>query len=352
MLSLKINSSTGSYDVRISSGLLSEGATADFGIIDADLVEPGRWNFAATETLIASESEKSLDSVSRMLRRMAEAGISRKSVVLALGGGTVQDVATLTFSLYMRGVQWTYIPSTLMSMVDSCVGGKSSINFEGRKNLIGNFFPPSEVLIDPSLAESQSAVGKISGLAEAAKIHFAKDEDSFEDFLRNPASLEPRTGGALDRLVFSTLEAKKWFIEQDEFDVGVRRLLNFGHTFGHALEAASSFRVPHGIAIGLGMLAAIEFSPVKNQTRVDILRVYLLRLLDPLKNDLATWRADVDWAVFENAITNDKKNSKEFLVFVIPKENGSLEVSSYSNSVGVIQRSAEAMRTAFSLVGA
>ena len=351
MLSLSVRSSVGSYDVRIASGLLAQGVTADFGIIDANLVEPERWKFTATETLLASEDEKSLDSVSRMLRRMADAKISRQSRVLALGGGTVQDVATLTFSLYMRGVQWMYIPSTLMSMVDSCIGGKSSINFEGRKNLIGNFFPPSEVLVDPSISASQSPLGKISGLAEAAKIHFASGGDSFQDFLENPASLEPGAGEDLDRLVWTTLTAKKWFIEEDEFDLGARRLLNFGHTFGHALEAASSFRIPHGIAIGLGMLAAVEFSSVKTQPLLEDLCVYLTGLLHPVKSDLAAWKTNVDWVTFRNGIAHDKKSSKDFLVFVIPHEDGSLKISSYSNTAEVIERSEEAMRTAFLRVG-
>ncbi len=351
MLSLNVRSSVSSYDVRIASGLLAQGVTADFGIIDANLVEPERWKFTATETLFASEDEKSLDSVSRMLRRMADAKISRQSTVLALGGGTVQDVATLTFSIYMRGVQWTYIPSTLMSMVDSCIGGKSSINFEGRKNLIGNFFPPSEVLVDPSISASQSALGKISGLAEAAKIHFARGGESFQDFLGNPASLEPGAGEDLDRLVWTTLTAKKWFIEEDEFDLGARRLLNFGHTFGHALEAASSFRIPHGIAIGLGMLAAVEFSSVKAQSLLDDLCVYLTRLLHPVTSELAAWKANVDWVGFRNGIAHDKKSSKDFLVFVIPHEDGSLKISPYSNRAGVIERSVEAMQTAFLRVG-
>jgi len=352
MLSLNVRSSVGTYDVRISSGLLAQGVTADFGIIDANLVGPDRWDFTATETLFASEDEKSLDSVSRMLRRMSNADISRQSRVLALGGGTVQDVATLTFSLYMRGIQWTYIPSTLMSMVDSCIGGKSSINFEGRKNLIGNFFPPSEVLVDPSLAASQSVLGKISGLSEAAKIHFASGGDSFQDFIENPASLEPLAGEDMDRLVWVTLTAKKWFIEEDEFDRGARRLLNFGHTFGHALEAASSFRIPHGIAVGLGMLAAVEFSPVKTQSLLDDLCVYLTRLLQPVSSELTIWKADVDWEVFRKGIAHDKKSSREFLVFVIPDEDGALKISSYPNEARVIERSVEAMHTAFLRVGA
>jgi len=351
MLTLNVRSSLGAYDVKISSGSLASGISADFGIIDANLVEPGRWNFTATETLFASEAEKSLDSVTRMLRRMADAKISRLSSVLALGGGTVQDVATLTFSLYMRGVQWTYIPSTLMSMVDSCIGGKSSINFEGRKNLIGNFFPPSEVLVDPSIVGSQSTLGKVSGLSEAAKIHFARGEDSFQDFLGNPASLKPAAGEDLDRLVWATLNAKKWFIEEDEFDLGSRRLLNFGHTFGHALEAASSFRIPHGIAIGVGMLAAVEFSSVKAQSLLDDLCVFLIRLLQPVKNELATWKSNVDWVIFREGIAHDKKSSKEFLVFVVPTKDGSLKISSYSNKAEVIERATEAMQTAFLRVG-
>ena len=180
--------------------------------------------------------------------------LTRGGSVIALGGGIVQDLGTMAASVYMRGVRWAYAPTTLMSMADSCIGGKSSLNVSGVKNLAGNIYPPASVVVDPDFITSLEVEDVAAGLGEAVKIAFCAGPEVFASFLRHyedRAHWEP--------LIEGVLTAKKWFIEIDEFDHAERRLLNFGHTFGHALEAATDFSVNHGVAVIMGMLAAGSF---------------------------------------------------------------------------------------------
>ncbi|HET9113462.1 MAG TPA: 3-dehydroquinate synthase family protein [Burkholderiales bacterium] len=204
----------------------------------------------------ATEKSKSLDQMSDVIIRLREAGATRKTVLIAVGGGVIQDIATFCASLYMRGIPWLYLPSTLLGMVDSCIGGKSAINVGPYKNIVGNYYPPEAVLIDPVLTKSLGAEQKVAGLCEAAKICYARGSDSFKRYM----ALEPGLdidGLELETLIELSLQSKKWFIETDEFDQNERLLLNFGHTFGHAIEGATDFRIGHGVAVGVGILAAV-----------------------------------------------------------------------------------------------
>lgn len=204
----------------------------------------------------ATEQAKSLDQMSDIIIKLREAGATRKTLLVAVGGGVIQDVATFCASIYMRGIPWVYLPTTLLGMVDSCIGGKSAINVGPYKNIVGNFYPPEEILIDPVLTDTLDAEQKVAGLCEAAKICYARGDDVFSHYL----ALQPRLNmkqQELAKLIELSLQAKRWFIEIDEFDQSERLLLNFGHTFGHALEGATHFRISHGVAVGVGILAAI-----------------------------------------------------------------------------------------------
>jgi len=210
----------------------------------------------------ATEEAKALEQTLPLFVALKDAGLGRSSELTAIGGGVVQDIATFLASLFMRGIPWSYVPTTLLGMADSCLGGKSSINVGPYKNLIGNFHPPSRIEILPAFARSLPAVEFAGGLAEAAKIAFCRGASSFADYER---LVEPVLGGhwqerQLAELLHATLAVKQWFIETDEFDQAERRLLNFGHTWGHALESATSFAIPHGLAVAIGMLAAIRFT--------------------------------------------------------------------------------------------
>ncbi len=263
--SFEIQSSGGPYTVEIKSYAFAEFIgrfSAAARIADAFFVPA--FEELATAALVpaifidAIEVNKSLDASPAVIERLRKGGANRQTELVAVGGGIVQDLSAFIASIYMRGLTWSYLPTTILGMVDSCIGGKSSINVGPYKNLVGTFHPPRQVLIDPALAQTLPEDQKASGLIEAAKICFCRGAESFERHLSYKPSVAIGTE-ALEAVIVNSLRAKKWFIEVDEFDKKERLLLNFGHTFGHAIEGASHFAISHGIAVGLGILCALTF---------------------------------------------------------------------------------------------
>lgn len=321
MYKLKIASSVESYEVEIyTSGL----DLAGYDFVIADAFFEGNLKLEKILYISATEDNKNLSTIERICEAMRKHGVRRNSHVAAIGGGVVQDLATLACSLYMRGIKWDYFPSTLTGMMDSCLGGKSSINVASTKNLIGNIYPPNKVKISTQLAESLPVEDMISGFAEAVKICFARGEESFSKFLSLVSVLPPLLADNLTQLIDHSLGAKQWFIERDEFDTNERQLLNFGHTFGHALEAASKYQITHGVAVAIGMLAATSHDNAFESTDTRKLTQFITELLRPIASDLVLHLENVDWRIFESALRSDKKNTKGALCHILPGPNGSL----------------------------
>lgn len=207
----------------------------------------------------AAETFKTADECLRLVERIVQSGFRRGERLAAIGGGVTQDVTAFVASILYRGVTWIFYPTTLLAQADSCIGGKSSINFAGYKNLLGTFNPPREVVIDLAFLETLPPREIRSGIGEILHYFLIDGIDRAEALmaeyprlLREPARLAPH--------IHASLEIKKRVIEVDEFDRHVRNLFNYGHTFGHALEAASDYAVSHGEAVTLGMDLANELS--------------------------------------------------------------------------------------------
>jgi 3-dehydroquinate synthase len=277
-VSFEIASSSGAYQVQIENkgfGRFLDGLRHSVVIADR-FFEPSL-KLAGRQVIFveATESIKSLDACPHLVEAIRNSGASRRTHLVAIGGGVVQDVSAFIASIYMRGLGWSYIPTTVLSMVDSCIGGKSSINVGGYKNLVGTFHPPSKVLIDPDFAATLPERERAGGLIEAAKICFCRGPEVFDRYL----SFHPREDMPIDSLepvVAESLLAKKWFIEVDEFDKKERLHLNFGHTFGHAIEGASGYSVSHGIAVGLGIICALHFERQSGADYSGLPRIALL----------------------------------------------------------------------------
>jgi 3-dehydroquinate synthase len=319
-----VSSKSGEYSVEIFSESLNTINGSDFVIVDSyfgDLAEKIR---APAVWVEAKEENKTLTSVEEICYQMAEAGLTKASKVVAVGGGVVQDLSTMVSSIYKRGIDWEYFPTTLAGMLDSCLGGKSSINARGIKNIIGNTYPPRRIVIDTAFVGSLGETELIDGLSEGVKITFARGDDYFYKFLGNPAATEPVPGQNLENLIEGSLLAKKWFVEIDEFDKKERRLLNFGHSFGHALEGASTFSISHGVAVALGMLAAVNFSSTGEIERVGNLSIYCRKILKPISEQLVSSTKDIDWNEFQSLITLDKKNSHGKIHLILPDDKGRL----------------------------
>lgn len=205
------------------------------------------------------ERSKSWGRVTALTRELLARGADRTTALVALGGGVVGDLTGFLASLFMRGVPLIQVPTTLLAMVDAAIGGKTAINLPEAKNLLGTFHQPRLVAIDPEFLATLSARERRNGLAEILKAGFIRDAGllSFLTRVRSSLFSDPET---LSQVIFRAAAIKADIVSADEREADLRRLLNFGHTLGHALEAASRYRLPHGEAVAHGMMAALELS--------------------------------------------------------------------------------------------
>jgi 3-dehydroquinate synthase len=348
MSNFAINSSKFTYTVKLIPGNVNfDKLNFDFYIVDSRFKSAfsGRRNCYFVDS---HEGNKNLITCDSIIEEMTRSGVNRQSCIAVIGGGLVQDLGTLTAALYMRGIKWVYLPTTLMAMMDSCLGGKSSINSGGFKNIIGNFYPPNEILIYSDFVKSLAPIEIASGLLEGVKICYARDASTFYDFCATLKQIfvegkEIQESTILDAIRI-TLLAKKWFVEIDEHDVSERQLLNFGHTFGHALEAATDFRVPHGVAIGIGMLAALDFFQSTNLVMENSLRSSILEIMrfGCVESQIFE-KLDVE--LFIKTLRADKKHSKNQYFFIVSNE-GKLQKLGFDRSTAIEVRAHNSLKYA------
>jgi 3-dehydroquinate synthase len=211
--------------------------------------------------LPAGESQKTLAVAARIYDRMAKAGLDRKSVLAAVGGGVVTDLGGFVASTYMRGIPSILVPTTLLGQVDAAIGGKTGVNLRQGKNLVGTFAQPRFVLCDPEALRTLPSREYVSGLGEVVKYGMIRDTALFEFLEKNVEGLRGRDPGILDEVVYRCAAIKADVVTRDERESGERAILNYGHTIGHALEAAGDYRLlHHGEAVSIGMEAEAVIS--------------------------------------------------------------------------------------------
>ncbi len=218
----------------------------------------------------AGEASKSPERLFELHSALLRAGFDRRDCVVAVGGGVVGDLAGFAAATYMRGIDFYNVPTTLLAQVDSSIGGKTAIDFQGVKNVIGAFHPPRHVLIDPDLLATLPRRQLLAGLAEAIKMAVTSDPALFQLIESDPA-IPP---SALPEIIRRALLVKAAVVAADPYESGLRRVLNFGHTIGHAIEAAAAPRLLHGEAVAIGMLP-FAAPPLRERLRSLLLKVGL-----------------------------------------------------------------------------
>ncbi|SEM15625.1 3-dehydroquinate synthase [Syntrophus gentianae] len=208
----------------------------------------------------AGEGSKTMETTLELTSRLLKLGLDRHSLLIALGGGVVGDMTGFVASIYMRSVPFIQIPTTLMAQVDSSIGGKTAVNLPQGKNLLGTFYQPKRIFTDLKFLETLSDEEYLNGLAEIVKYGLIDEPGFFEQLEREVPALRARNREILETVIERSCRIKKGVVEIDEQESGFRRILNFGHTLGHALEAASNFTLAHGKAVALGMIAASRIS--------------------------------------------------------------------------------------------
>jgi 3-dehydroquinate synthase len=272
-----------------------------------------------------AESAKNLRSVEQITRSLCRAGADRQSLVVAVGGGVVGDVAGFAAAAFLRGVKLVHIPTTLVSQVDSSIGGKTGVNLPEGKNLVGAFYPPQLVLTDPELLRTLSDREFRGGLAEVIKHAIIADLEMFQILERDMDKLLRRDRHTLGFLIPRNVAIKARVVSRDERESGLREILNFGHTFAHALESVTKFRrYQHGEAVAWGMMAAAFLGHELGLTRADDVSriVALIRRLGPLP----PW-PHVPATALLRAMRSDKKTRSGILRFILSPRIG--EARSY-----------------------
>jgi len=214
-------------------------------------------------TFAAGEESKNMATVLDLARRMVDLGADRQTAILALGGGVAGDIAAFLASIYMRGIPLVQVPTTLLAQVDSSVGGKTGVDLPEGKNLIGTFYQPKRVYADIKALTTLPQTEVRNGLAEVVKYGMIKSPELFNFLEKNGQDildLEPRVTA---HVVFSSCSIKAEVVTADEREGNLRRILNFGHTVGHAVEAAALYQIPHGEAVAIGMVVASRISVAK-----------------------------------------------------------------------------------------
>jgi len=270
-------------------------------------------------TVAPGERSKAWIVVQRLAGNLLASGAHRQTPLIALGGGVVGDLTGFLASIFMRGLPFVQVPTTLLAMVDAAIGGKTAINLPQGKNLVGTFHQPRLVVIDPHFLKTLPRTERLNGLAETVKAGFIREPELLAPLELRRLSIFADEE-ALTGLIYRAAAIKARVVAADEREGGLRRILNFGHTLGHALEAASKFRLPHGRAVAWGMVTALRLSeqvaglpPAEAQRGIDLIRdLGLTRRPLPLLDPEAVLAA----------LTLDKKRQESGVPFVLLRRLG------------------------------
>jgi 3-dehydroquinate synthase len=324
---LVVQSHRGPYTVHFDEPVASDPAKlltddAHF-IVDATVARLYATPLAAildhprTIVIEATEANKSIDRTIPVFERLVANRIRRDQVIVAIGGGIIQDISCFAASVLLRGVRWRLVPTTLLAQADSCIGSKSSINLSTAKNILGTFHPPTDVYVDVRFLDTLEDKDVRSGIGEIIKVHAIAGAAAFDGLAKDYDGLF-RDRAVLLRYMRAALDVKRRYIEEDEFDRGVRNVFNYGHSFGHAIESATGYGIPHGIAVALGMDMA-NFVAVRRDMlpagQFDRMHPVLERTYAPYKTH------SIPAEPMLQALMKDKKNTSTALGLILPIGN-------------------------------
>ena len=334
---MQISSHRGVYQVRFEeagfSTLRGEALAKAHFIVDGNVAELYADELADVLTssralvITATEGNKALDKFPRYVEELVAQGIRRDCRLVAIGGGIIQDITCFLAATLLRGLRWDFYPTTLLAQADSCIGSKSSINVGSIKNILGTFTPPQEIVISTRVLKTLDERDVRSGLGEMLKVHIIDGPESFAQIAKDyPRILHDAP--TMMQYIRRSLEIKRRIIEQDEFDTGIRNVMNYGHSFGHAIESATNFGIPHGIAVTIGMDMA-------NYTAIRLGKMPLAHYQRMHPVLLENYRGYEDYPIpleqLLAALGKDKKNQEKTLGLILPDNNARISRGQYEN---------------------
>ena len=348
MKKISVKLGANSYEIYVGSGMLAQTGRllrdTEFGDKSVIITNPmvrGLYGDVLRDSLASNsfkvavlevpdgEEQKSLRMAGRLYNQLSRFRAERSTLILALGGGVVGDLAGFVAATYMRGVPLIQIPTTLLAQVDSSIGGKVAVNHGRLKNMIGAFYQPRLVISDVLTLKTLSAREIGDGLAEIIKYGVIKDKELFALVEANIDRVKSLDESLLEEVVFRSARVKAEVVEKDEKDLGLRNVLNYGHTVGHAIETVSDFKIEHGLAVALGMIVAGRIS---NKLGF-FAKGELMRLKGVIQRaGLPMKMPQLDIKKIMQAMKHDKKVLRGKVRFVLPRAIGDVFVTGEVNS--------------------
>jgi len=275
----------------------------------------------------ATEESKSLDRFPGYVDQLVKLSIRRGQPLVAIGGGVIQDITCFLAATMLRGLPWIFYPTTLLAQADSCIGSKSSINSGDVKNVLGTFTPPNKIIIDVSFLATLDQREIHSGIGEMIKVHAINSPDSFNKISQTYEDILTDSD-VMESFIYKSLLMKKKLVELDEFDQSVRNVMNYGHSFGHAIETATNYAIPHGIAVTIGMDMANYIASKMSITKVS----HFVRMHSVLEKNIGNYRSiDIDQIKLLAALEKDKKNTSTQLRLILPDQDAKIAIGLYDN---------------------
>ncbi len=281
------------------------------------------------------EKYKCLETISQIYDHLIGGNYSRQTILAALGGGVVGDITGFAAATYMRGIKFIQIPTSLVAMVDSSVGGKTGVNHPKGKNIIGSFYQPSLVYVDTNLLKTLPCEEFIAGLAEVIKYGIIRDNNFFEFLASHSSQILKLSDDEIKKIVYTSCKIKSEIVEKDEREAGLRAILNFGHTVGHAIETLTNYnKFKHGEAVALGMMAA---SFIAQEIEI-FSNIYLQKLWDLIKKFKLPYKLSKDFPYDKVAeqLLKDKKVMDGKVRFVLPRKIGEVIIRDDIKSDAII----------------
>jgi 3-dehydroquinate synthase len=269
----------------------------------------------------AIEQNKTFDYVKEIYDFLIKKSVKRNLTIISIGGGITQDITGFVASTLYRGVNWIFVPTTFLAITDSCIGSKTSVNYDKYKNIMGTFYPPQKIYINADFLNTLKELDFYSGMGETIKFQLMKEEYP-KDFGKVTSIIQNVISDSTSRLdiIHDNMKVKLGYMEGDEFDLGRRNLLNYGHCFGHALETSSNYYVPHGIAVNIGMIFANILSFQRKLISENEMKFVNENILLP-NIYLKLREMDFNNEILLESMKNDKKRIGDFLTVIIPDKD-------------------------------
>jgi len=338
MQSLKIKSSFGTYEVintKLSKSFFLKNSKNTIYLVDKNVYKKNKIINKIKKNVIlidSNEYTKSYLNISSIIKKILKKKIKRDSVVFAVGGGIVQDISGFISSILFRGIKWNFIPTTILAQCDSCIGGKTSINFDKYKNQLGNFYPPNKIFLDTALLGTLKIQDIKSGLGEMAHYYLVSNLSDWEFYKKNLTFLIKKNfnKNVMKQLIFRSLRIKKKFIEKDEFDIGSRLILNYGHTFGHAIEKITNYKIPHGMAVAHGINMSNYFS-----MQYKLINKKMFNEIEYQMNKIVNFSdlKKINTMKFLQIVKKDKKNKKNQIKLILTRGFGKMFMKGINNDI-------------------